>query len=160
MLEFKRYNPSHFHDDGSLKVSALLWLIVLYLSRHLLVLMVGGLSTFMGSRSGLDTSGLSILYSSPAFLPASLPALVVLVARLRRVAGAGSFVRWVWRGGRYWLIAAALIDLTTLAVHWTLGWLGTTQMQVAGAFVDAYIMVYLVRSRRARDLFRDFPTAQ
>jgi len=158
MLEFKRYKPGHFHDDATLKVSPLVWLILIYLSRHLLVLMLGGLTTFTGARSGLDTSGLSILYSSPAFLPASLPSLLVLAARLRRVPSAGALVRWIWRGGRYWLIAAAGIDLIVLSAHWWTGWFEATQMQVVGAFVDTYIIAYLIRSKRVTDLFSDFPT--
>ena len=157
MLEFRRYNPDDFHDDGTVKVSPLMWLIVVYLSRHLLILMLGGLTTYMGSRTGMDTGGLSILYSSPAFLLASLPSLLVLVARLRRVAAAGLLVRRLWRWGRHLLILGAALDICVLAIHWHYGWLQTTQLQILGAFVDGYIITYLLRSARARDLFSDFP---
>ena len=157
MTRFANYGPNDFTDDGILKVSPLLWLVLLYLCRHVLILALGGFTVFVGSRRGLDTQGLSVLYSSPAFLIASAPALVVLVTHFRRVPNAGALIRAIWGKGKWWLVAAASFDLAVLVWHWHSGALQPNQFQVAGAILDLYIIAYLLRSKRVRDTFADFP---
>ena len=69
-------------------------------------------------------------------------------------------IRAIWRRGRWLLGIAAVLDLLLLLGHWGLGWLQVNQYQIAGAFLDAYVMSYLLRSVRARDTFEDFPEPQ
>lgn len=140
-------------------MTALLWLIIIYLSRHILILMLGGLSQFMGSRKGIDTSGLAALYSSPAFVLASIPAIVVLGVHFRRIATAAPVFRTLWGKGGWLLGAAAALDGSILLSHWWLGSLVINEFQIAGLFVDSYIITYLMRSKRAKDTFADFPPA-
>ena len=151
------YTPDDFTKDGVLKVSPLLWSIIIYLSRHVLILLVGGLSQFMGSRQGIDTSGLAALYSSTTFVFASLPAIVVLITHFRRVATAQWIFRILWHKGGWLLGFAAGLDLVILVSHWLLGSLVVNEFQIAGLFIDSYIITYLIRSKRARDTFDDFP---
>lgn len=153
------YTPDDYTKDGVLKVTPLLWLIIIYLSRHILILMMGGLSQFMGSRKGIDTSGLAALYSSPAFVVASIPAIAVLAVHFRRISTARPMFRILWGKGRWLLGAAAALDASILMSHWWLGSLAINEFQVAGLFVDSYIITYLMRSKRARDIFEDFPVA-
>jgi hypothetical protein len=68
------YRPQDFTEDGVLRVGFLLWAVMVFLNRHLLLLVFGAVTSLVGSRFGLDSSGLVTLYSSPWFLLADLPA--------------------------------------------------------------------------------------
>ena len=151
------YTPDDYTKDGVLKIAPLLWLIIIYLSRHLLILLIGALSQFMGSRTGIDTSGLAVLYSSPAFIVASIPALVVLAVHFRRVPNTAPLVRHLWLKGRWLLGAGAVLDLSILVWHWSSGLLSINEFQIAGLVIDGYIITFLVRSKRTKHTFAEFP---
>ena len=85
-LEFR---PEDFTADGALRVGVLLWGALVFVNRHLILLVLGAVSSFVGARSGFDGHSLATLYSNPWFLLAGLPALGVLGAALRRSADAG-----------------------------------------------------------------------
>ena len=160
MVQQLPYTPDDYTKDGLLKVSPLLWVIIIYLNRHVLILLMGGLSQFIGSRQGVDTSGLAALYSSSGFVIASAPALILLVTHFRRIAGAAPIFQFLWCRGAWLLGAAAVLDQIILVTHWSLDWLAINEFQIAGFFMDAYIVTYLIRSKRSRDTFADFPSAQ
>ena len=98
------YRPQDFTEDGVLRVGFLLWAVLMFLNRHLILLVFGAVTSLIGSRFGLDSSGLVTLYSNPWFLLAGLPAVAVLAAALRRDPKAGRLIRRVWHNGR-WLLA-------------------------------------------------------
>ena len=151
------YSPDDFTQDGVLKVSPLLWLIIIYLSRHLLIVLIGKLSQWVGSGQGIDSSGLAALYSNPEFMVASMPAVMVLMIHFRRTSSAKPIFRTLWRKGRWLLGFAAGLDLLILASHWSFGSIVANEFQIAAAFIDVYIVMYLIRSKRTRDTFEDFP---
>lgn len=157
MVKQLPYTPDDFTKDGVLKVSALLWLIIIFLSRHVLIVLIGALSQFVGSRQGIDTSGLAALYSNNLFFVASLPAVVVLVTHFRRISTAQPLFRTLWHQGRWLLGFSAGLDLIILVSHWSTGSLVANEFQIAGGIIDVYIVTYLIRSKRIRDTFEDFP---
>lgn len=154
------YQLSDFSDDGTLKVSALLWLVIAFLARHVLLLLMGGLSTFMLRGRGIDTGGFSALYSTPFFLLVSAPAVAIIVASVRRAPGAGPLIRGIWRNGRLLLSIAAGLDIGLLVCHWAFGWLSINEIIIVTVFLDVYILLYLARSVRVRDTFEDFPMSR
>ena len=158
MVQQLLYTPDDFTKDGVLKVSPLLWIVIIYLSRHVLILLLGAVSQFIGSRKGIDTSGLAALYSSPAFVWASIPALAVVVTHFRRIPNTQPIFRLLWSQGHWLLGAAAGLDFLILATHWWLGTLAINEFQIAGLFIDSYIISYLIRSKRVQDTFEDFPS--
>ena len=152
-----RFNPAEYDDDGTLRIGQLLWLTMLYLSRHLLLLMIGAVSSLIGSRNGLDSSALATLYSAPQFLLASLPALLLIAAAIRRSPRAGKLPRWVWRHGKWWLLAAAIIDLLLLGIALTSGHQHLNELHGLWGVIDLYVLAYVLRSRRLPLVFADFP---
>jgi hypothetical protein len=157
MNKLKKYHFNDFNDDGVLRMPLLLWVSLLYLSRHLLLLALGGFSSFMLSRMGSAQADFSHLHSRPVLLLASLPALMVAAAGLRRAPGAGKLIRTIWQRGRGLLISAVLLDLGLFLVFWYLHPLQMTLWPITGAVLDLYILAYLIRSLRVRDTFADFP---
>jgi hypothetical protein len=148
-----QYDLSDYRDDGTLRVSALIITMTLFLSRHLLLIFMGGISTFKGAK----VSGISGLYSQPLLLLASIPALLVLVAMFRRIAKGGALPRAIWTAGRWLLCLAAALDTVLALVLADFRADRISAIQIAVMIADAYIVVYLLRSERARDTFADFP---
>jgi len=143
-----RYDPADYDEDGQMRIGLLLWLVIVYLSRHIVLLMLVAVSSIVGLGRGLD-----ILYSSPAFLLASLPALLVLIAGLRRGPKAGKVLRRLWAGGRWWLIAAVTIDLALLIGGLLWGHLELNEYRALWGLCDLYVLAWLLRSRRLPVLF-------
>jgi len=148
-----QYDLSDYRDDGTLRVPGLIVAVILFLSRHLLLIVMGGISSFKGA----EVSGIPGLYSHPLLLLASIPALLVLVAMFRRIASGGALPRAIWRAGRWLLCLAAAFDIALALALADFRVDRTSAIHIALMIADAYIVVYLLRSERARDTFADFP---
>jgi len=151
------FGPQDYTADGMLRVGWLLWLILAFLARHWILLVLGAVSSFVGVRSTPSAGATSDLLSGPWFLLASLPALALLAAALRRRPAAGRLVRGLWRHGRWLLTTSALADFALLVGlgHGQLARLN--ELHIIGGLLDLYILVYLLRSRRLALRFADFP---
>ena len=156
MKRTKHYDLTDFADDGSLRISTGLWLLMIYLSRYVLIIGLGAISSFISTRRGLDLSGLSILYSSPDFLLAIMPALLVIAANIKRRPEGNELVRITWRYGRALLTSAIVVDLCLLYSHWPQRVHQVSLLYVMGPLIDIYLLVYLYSSTRVRDTFADF----
>lgn len=154
-----QYRPQDFTEAGVLRIGFILWAVLLLLNRHLILLVFGAVTNLVGSRLGLDSSGLATLYSSPWFLLAGLPAVAVLIAALRRDRKAGRLIRGLWRHGRWLLALSAGLDLALLIILGMLTRLDINLLHVVGGVLDSYVILYLIRSAWARARFSDFPAA-
>jgi len=150
-------NPSHYDDDGTLRIGPLLWLTLVILNHHLLFLALAGVSAFVGSRRGLGSDALSMFYSSPYLLLGSLPALPILIAAIRRSPKAGPLPRWFWRHAKHWLLAAAIIDLSLLIISLIGGHRPLNEWIGLWGITDLYIITWLLRSQRLPAILADFP---
>jgi hypothetical protein len=152
-----RFGPQDYTADGMLRVGWLLWLILAFLARHWILLVLGAVSSLVGVRSAPNAGVTPDLLSGPWFLLASLPALALLAAAVRRQPAAGQLVRGLWRNGRWLLLISALADFALL-VGLVYGQLArVNELHIIGGLLDLYILAYLLRSRRIALRFADFP---
>lgn len=148
--------PAHCYTDNLvLRVPPALWLVMLFLVRHLVLLGITFLPTM-----GQEVLPLRDLVR-PQYLIADLVALPVLIAAARRRPEAGWFWRAIWPHGRLLLTASALA-YPALAVGRLLASgrplaLGIDGPLLAGLVASLAVVVYLWRSPRVRDVFREFP---
>jgi hypothetical protein len=153
------YHPSAFDDDLCLRPPLLLWIVVLYLSRAILLPVAIG----MGHYAGVNEDAMRLLrafWGAETLLPALL-AVPVLYALLRRSPKASRGVRWVWERGRIFLSAAIAVDLV-LGVRELMPFTNLDDQNLLplfGAVLDLYFLIYVLAARRVRDTFSDFPPA-
>ena len=155
------YDPSSYDGNFCLKPPALLWLATLYLSRAFVLIIASDIArmTRIGSDVATMLNGAANAY---ALVP-SLVAAPLLYALIFRAPTSPKPVRWIWANGRSFLVAAAILDFAaTVAASGVIG--GDIADLSAGfllaAVFDAYFLVYVVATRRVRDVFADFPPSE
>lgn len=151
------FHPPHRYDAAfRLKISPLLWIVLIHGLRHALFLASAGTPAALL----LDSAWLH-LQSTWQLLPSDVLVTVVLLASGHRVPGATPFVRRVWHAGRGVLCAAYGVDFVLFAVL-RRDVLSTPSddafvTAVAVLAIDVAVLLFLARSRLVRDIFADFP---
>ena len=157
----KIYNFSDYDKYLSLKMNVDLWLIVAYFLRPV-ILKISTIQMGRGAKSD-SVSGLKdLVYPDDfgfflAFLTI-IPVLLVIFAYMKRKPDAPDYIRTLWRNcGKLLLLAAALNVVVVFVpflfdMSYRINLLGWGQVAIA-----AYIIFYLMTSRRVRDTFADFP---
>jgi len=157
----RRYPLATFDDHLCLRPPLLLWLSALYLSRAASLPLVLGVSSIAGGSA--NTTGLVHgLFGIQTVLPSCIAFLVLCTLALRSPS-AGRVTRWIFSHGRVLLSLAAALDagLALGGVSWQQVAGGDEQFSgiLLGATFDVYFLVYLLFSKRVRDVFSDFPAA-
>jgi len=152
------YGPEHYNDDLVLKVPVPLWLVLVFLVRHLLLLGITFLPT-----TGEEIRVLRELVR-PEYLIADLIALPVLLIAIRRRPQAPDWMRRLWPTGPWLLSLSVLTHLILLgralaAVGQPLE-RSLNEATLIVVLLDLAVLAYLWRSRLLRDLFRMFPESQ
>jgi len=157
----KIYNFSDYDKYLSLKINFELWLIIAYFLRPV-ILKISTIQMGRGTKSA-SVSGLKdLVYPNDfgfflAFLTI-IPVVLVIFAYMKRKPDAPDYIRTLWRNcGKLLLLAAALNVVVVfvpflLDLAYRINLLGWGQLAIA-----AYIIFYLMTSRRVRDTFADFP---
>lgn len=152
------YSPSSYDDHFCLRPPALLWVAAVYLSRAIVLLVASDLV----SLARVDNNVVTLLRGAVSIyaLVPSLVAAPVLFALVSRGPASNSLVRWIWARGRAILTFAAIFDCAvSVAASGIIG--GDAADLSAGlllaAVFDLYFLVYILATRRVRDVFADFP---
>ena len=149
-----RIYPSYcYNHNFVLRVTPLLWLIIIWSVNHLLVL---GLAVF--AKSG-ETLGLAIEYASNPFsLLSDLPGAMVMVAVINRRPAAGKIMRWLWHYGRLFLIAGVCAQVAIIiGMYWQKTFQIVDEWLLIILAANIVFFVFLLRSRLIKDIFLDFP---
>lgn len=142
---FLPYHPDAYDEHFSLRVPLTLCAVLLYALHAECLLLLGHLP-----QAGAEL-GYLLSYVAPADLVASLPALAVLVAALRRRPTAGRLPRALWQHGMWLLLASLVADLALALTTRHGAWAAS---RVAG---DLASIAVVIASARIRDTFADFP---
>ncbi len=154
------YASSSYDGYSCLKPPLLLWVAMLYLSRGFTLPMAMGI----GSYAGVDARAIALcrnLWSAYALLPSAVAA-VVLLAAILRVPGASQGVRWIWARGRMLLVVALGLDFAQLLVPLVAHGEFDDQvfLSLLAAAADVYLLLYILKARRVRDAFAEFPFSE
>lgn len=146
------YHPDAYDEHFALRIPFTLWMVLVYAAHVGLFVLIAKLP-----HEGIDLGFITSLVDNYG-LAASLPAILVLFAALRRRPSAGRGWRLLWRYGR---------GLVALSIVLNLALLGSSLMEGvhsraadANAIriaLDLFSLCVLAASRRIRDTFADFP---
>jgi hypothetical protein len=149
------YDPSNFDEDMCLKPPLLLWLAVLFLCRGIVL----PLGVGIGHVAGLDAGAMTALrafWRVDELVPA-LFAVPILYALFRRTAKASRSTRWLWAHGRSFLALSAAVDAALSVYSMMSRDLDDSAAAVCAVVADLYFLFYVLKARRVRDTFSDFP---
>lgn len=155
-MKGKKYPFSAYDKHLSLKMSPLMWLAILFLARPYAIFI-------MSIANRRDRMGvLETFYGDPAvsFLGAlaAIPAIILVLAWIKRQPGAAALTRRVWASGRLLLILASILNIIIIFLPALTG--AVLRISMVGwieTIICIFIIIYLIRSTRVRDTFADFP---
>lgn len=147
------FDAYRYDDNFALRVSPFLWLIIIWSIHHTLLLVLSSLS-----KSGYVFDLAKDYAASATMLMSDIPGAIVLIARLNRSPGAGPKIRWLWCHGTKFLIVGLSISTAATFIAY--------QQKISNPESFAFWVVaanlgsiaYLLLSRRAREIFADFPS--
>ena len=147
-----KYDLYSYDENLVLRVPPLL-IAAIYWSIHHVFLLVFGAS----SNSG-EVFGLVLDYSGSAlFLISDIPGALVLFARINRTTEAGVRVRWIWRHGLILLVLGVSMSAATTSYYYHQEIVNFENPGFFLLIADVGVVLYLLFSRRVRDVFADFP---
>lgn len=147
-----QFNLYHYDKYMALKVSFLLWLIILWSMHHTLLIT---LSAF--SRSGYVFHVASEYAGNAPLLISNLPAILLLLIALNRTPQSGKFVRLVWRHGKKLLLATIICGAILTVSYHEKKITNPGHLYFWALLLDTGATSYLLFSRRISDIFADFP---
>jgi len=155
------YSPSSYDDHFCLKPPALLWLAAIYLSRAIVLIFAADVAWV--ARAGTDVVTMLRGAASVYALIPSMIAAPVLFALISRAPSSRQLVRSIWAHGRGILIVAAILDCAASVA--ASGIVGGDSADLSAGFLvasafDVYFLVYILATRRVRDVFADFPSPE
>ena len=149
-----KYDLYSYDENLVLRVPPLL-IAAIYWSIHHVFLLVLGAS----SNSG-EVFGLVLDYSGSAlFLISDVPGVLVLFARINRTSDAGAKVRWIWHHGLALLVLGLSMSAAATSYYYHREIVNIENPGFFLLIADVGIVLYLLFSRRVKDVFADFPLA-
>lgn len=157
-----QYPPEAYDRYLSLKIPIHLIVAMLFSVRHLFIVFLA----YNPSPKMAASFTYLQAFQSPWFVFSDLPALLVLIAWLKRLPETGTFWRSVWKHGRLLLTTSLMIQFALLLWQQGQGLSQAFSFTDAQRFVivnmglDLLIIYYLWRFAIVRDVFADFPEAK
>ena len=150
-----KYDYLCYTVHGVLRPNWQLKLSLVFLCRHILMLiLIGGMSFKGGQKGGTE---LLVELLNPVYnITDLLPLLLLLVMGLRNPK-AKAVPRWIWKQGRWLMLFSIALFLTILGfrTQLALSTYGTVEWAMIAA--NGLIAFYIATSPYIRDLFNEFP---
>ncbi len=152
----RQYHYLRYNHFGVLRPNLLFWAVALFLARHILILLIIGVSR---GRGAAPSSPDVVAMADPMLAIADIPTLMVLIALGARLPSAGKAARFIWQNGRPLLGSSCLFFLVILVLRQGSEFANWPVASWITAGLTCLIAVVLVRSSYLEDLFSQFPKA-
>lgn len=150
-----KYHYLRYNQYGVLRPNWLVKLILLFLCRHLLLLLAFGAMNFKG-KAGPEMEHLLPLLDR-AFIITDIPALMVLFVMGTRQPNASAVNRWIWRHGRYLILGSIGVFFLIIGVRHGVNQTPLEAVEWAVIAVNIAAAIYIGKSAYIGDLFAEFP---
>ena len=145
----------HYNHYGVLKANWPFRLCLLFLCRHIVLLLALGAMQFKGS-GGREMTHLTPLLDQ-AFIITDLPALAVFYVVGARRPESKEVYRWVWRNGRSLIFASVAMYLAIVTLRNGMVLSNYAAVEWAMIACNAFVAFFVWRSEYIGDLFNEFP---
>jgi len=154
----RKYDFLSYNRYDVLRPNWLFWVVSLFLSRHLLLLILLGVSH--GKSGGGPPNPAVGALLDPLFFVSDIPALLLLATLGARLPSGGKAARFLWRNGRFLLLGSCALYLGLL--FWQLGPDVAGYHPIGWGMIALTVLVaaVLLRSPYLRDMFAGFPEAE
>ena len=157
----KKYSFSDYDKNVCLKLSLGTWLAIIYFLRPL-ILQLSSIQMGRGNKAagagGLKDAIYPDDFSLFIAILATLPIIFLIVAWIKRKPGASDFIKKLWRNGKNFLIATALLNIVIIFVPLIMkDYYRITTLDWVQIIVAVGIIIFLSTSQRVKDTFADFP---
>jgi hypothetical protein len=151
-----KYDAHRYDDFLHLRISLLLWMVILYGIRH--PLFVAAAHLMPGDVWGMP---LVSLQADSRLIWADIPAALTLLSTGHRIKNAKAVMVWIWHHGAGLLLLSYFASMLAFAfTHRELianpDGNGFADVCIVLA-IDIIAILYLLRSELVRDIFADFP---
>lgn len=148
------FEAYRYDSNFALKVTPLLWLIIIWAIHHTLLLAMSSLA-----KSGYVFGLISNYAASAPMLISDIPGAIVLFARLNRSPDAGAKIRWLWQHGIKFLLLGLLLGTIAIFIKYPPQLIANPEKFVFWiTAANLGFIAYLISSRQAREIFADFPS--
>lgn len=158
----QHYPPDAYDRFLCLKVPFHLIFAMLFAIRHVFIVFLA----YNPSPKMASSFAFLREFQTPIYVFADLPALLVLVAWLKRLPESGAIWRKVWHNGRLFLTLSLLLQFALVFVRqghdiWqAYSYTDSQRFAIVNLGADLLVIYYLWRFAVIRDVFADFPTTQ
>lgn len=150
-----KYDYLSYNRYDVLRLNWLYWVIVLFLTRHIVVLMVLG---FARGKSGAGPSNAALAsLIDPLFFVSDVPAIILLMVTGARLPSGKKTTRSLWKNGRYFMSASCFLYIALLLWQQGAQILSAHPLTWVLMAVNVGVVVVTWRSRYLKDLFDQFP---
>lgn len=153
-----RYKLEDFNQYHVLKIPHLFFVIGVYLLKYPILILLPWIP-MMGNASYL-TGFVNRHIHWTLLIFSCVPAALMLVAGVRRTPKASVQTRWIWAHGRSLLLFALAADLVILAGLILGHRQKLSEYALIVGYLDVMFIVYVWRSQRLREVFKQFPAPQ
>lgn len=161
------YRFEDYNEDNVLKVPFMLSLSCFYLSKYLFFLILLPIIGVIPRLSkGIDSilPQVQIFAHQPLhilFLFSSIPAFVVLITLVKRSRHTEAQIfRQIWSYGYVLLWLSVGIEMGLIITSLVTGIDRLNEWWIGFMYLDVMIALYLFKSQRIKDMFKEFPTYQ
>ncbi len=151
----RKYDYTRYNQYDVLSLNWVYWMITLFLSRHLILLMLIGVSAGRGGAGPRNPALAALL--DPVFFVSDLPALMLLFVAGARLPKSGKRTRVLWRRGRYFLVSSSVLYIGLLLWRQGLDVAGFQPVTWGLVALNLSLIAYVMKSAYLRDLFSQFP---
>jgi hypothetical protein len=154
----RKYDYLQYNRYDVLRLNWLYWLIILFLSRHILMLLFIGFAKGRGGSGPSDPAVAALI--DPLFFASDVPGLILLAATGARLPSGGALARAIWRNGRAVITASCGLYLALLFWQQGAGIMSPHPVTWAMIAVNILAIAVVWRSRYLADMFDQFPAPE
>jgi len=147
-----KYNFEDYNEYNVLKIPYLLIVLNIYLLKQFVIFLLPMISSIPFFKT------LAHEQFHIALLTFSLPAVFVIMSMIRRVPSTKSVLLiWFWKNAKNLLLFSLIFDLLLVSLFIKFDIRQFNGFNLMFIYLDVIFIIYLIRSKRIRDVFAEFP---